>query len=176
MAGLQITAELSFEPPLTGTGARSGEPWYYLDVTKNIEPIPGQTSYDIELIARCPDVTLQVQVRNSAGEPVPYFPVELRGKGIPLGWIVSRLRVRTDAEGRCIFKNVPRADDLHLRCFAQTRIPNEQISAEVQRTVEGYKQRYDAIIDVPVNLSPDKTTYAIDATLLTREENKRKAR
>lgn len=181
--GLQVKVELSGDPPPLSPGQVIDDPWYYLDVIKDIVPVPGQTHYEVELVAQRPAITLEIRVRNSAGEVIPYFPVEVRGKRIPHGWSWSKFLVRTDAKGCCTFKDVPRADGLHLRLDStmqvynpKTRTFDEKLSNEVWRIAESHKKRYDSIIDLPVNLSPDKTSYAVDATVLTRDEQKRKPR
>ncbi len=167
--GLQLEAELNNDPPPHPRG-NVPDPWYYLNVIKEIEPVAGQTQCEVDLVAQRPAITLNVTVRNSAGQPLPYFPVEVRGDGISLGWQWAKLQLRSDAQGRCTFTGVPRANNLHLRLYSGTTKPDENLDDAVRKIAEEYKNQYQAIIDLPIELRPGRTTFTLDATVPTREE------
>lgn len=171
--GLQVQAELCRDPAPHLKNVP--EPWYYLDVVQDIKLVPNKTQYKVTLTAKRPDVTLNITVKNSAGQSLPHFPVVIDARDIPTGWSYTKFFARTDAQGRCTFKHVPRADDLHVEIHAGAHSWNEQLSEEARRVADSYTARY-RLLDVPVGLVPDKDTYAIEATVITHEEYKARTR
>jgi protocatechuate 3,4-dioxygenase beta subunit len=171
-AGLQVRVELCRSPAPHLQNAP--DPWYYLDVIQDIVLIPGQAEYEVTLTAQRPDLTLNVKVKNSEGQPLPHFPVVLDARDIPTEWSYTKFFARTDAQGRCTFKNVPRAENLHVELRSGTHAWHEQLSDEVRRVVDSYKNLYSR--DIPVHFVPEKVTYSIEAIVLTWEEHKARKR
>ncbi len=99
--GLQIQAELSRSPDSQQTVS---EPWYYLDVVHDVRLVPNQTRYELTLTAQRPDVTIKVQVRDTAGNPLPCFPCSWTARACP----TTALRPY-GRPGCCTLENVPRA-------------------------------------------------------------------
>jgi outer membrane lipoprotein-sorting protein len=171
VAVFQLEAWLSGSPSY---GQATSKTWYYLDVFQDVPRVANQAYYDVTLTAKRPDVTLQVQVKNIEEQPLAGFPVEVDGDAIPLSWKWAKFMARTDAHGQCTFTEVPRTGNLHVRVWGYTQMPpNEQLTAEGRAVADEHKKRYGSIVDIPVELTPDKSTYTIDATALSRDERKK---
>jgi len=139
--GLQIQAELSRSPDSQQTVS---EPWYYLDVVHDVRLVPNQTRYELTLTAQRPDVTIKVQVRDTAGNPLPCFPVFVDGKGLPYNRS-SPVRTPKLLHAR---ERSPRGGSPPGRHAADTRsTSNSAISPQAGRQLQGPL----ALLDVPVS-------------------------
>jgi len=70
---LQIKAELSHNhwPPHEKERYMSYR--YYPDVIVGIDYEKGKTEYEVDLVAERPEIVIEVELKNTAGEPLPYF-------------------------------------------------------------------------------------------------------
>ena len=120
-------------------------------------------------------------LKDSAGLPVPYFPVELYGRCLSELWMKSRLCKRADANGVCVLTGVPRAEGLQVLCG--TDMPPEFVPAltpERQKVAAGNARfifkapagKGNFMYVEPVNLAPDRNEQTVEITLLTLEEMK----
>ncbi|MCK5172969.1 MAG: hypothetical protein KAR47_06230, partial [Planctomycetes bacterium] len=125
------------------------------------------------------ELVLNVEVKNTAGQILKYYPVEIRGDAgtIPRGWKVNKkLERRTDANGRCIFTEVPDVKGLKVVLYAGNKIPYEPLSGEAKRIAEQHEKEY-FWGEVPVEVAAGQKEYDIEAVALTeKEHNSRKRR
>ncbi|HCO96985.1 MAG TPA: hypothetical protein DIU00_24110 [Phycisphaerales bacterium] len=173
---LQIKADLSHNhwPPHERKRYLSYR--YYPDVVVDIEYEEGNTEYEVEMVAERPESTIEVELKNTAGEPLPYFPVEVRGAPgtISSQWEADKkLKQRTDKNGYCKFTEVPKVEDLRLVMWGSGGVWNETLSEE---QVEKIKKKYKKYkwTEVPIELIPDQKEYKIEVTILTNEEYEQK--
>ena len=95
------------------------------------------------MIAEKPELILNVEVRNSSGQLLKYFPVEIRGNRgtISSQWRVDKkLTRRTDENGRCTFTDVPNVAGLKLVLQGNESISNEKLDEEAKK-IAGGKQK-----------------------------------
>jgi hypothetical protein len=148
---------------------------YYPDTQVDIHYQPEKMDYDnVEIVVEKPDITLEIELRNTAGEPVKYFPIQVCGKWLNHRWSKEKLSKRTDSQGRCIITKVPRIKGLQLLLWYLRTISPEPLSEE-QRRFKEENRKYERM-QVPIKLQPSKKEYKISVTLLTREEYQQKAR
>jgi len=142
---------------------------FYSDAVAEIDYQPGKTEYrDVEIVAEKPDITLNIELKNTAGEPVAYFPVVLESKEFDSVRIRRKLSARTDPNGKCTITEVPRVQELLLRLRGAGGIGIEKLTRE-QRRISAENDKY-AWTTVPVELTPARKEYTIQVTLKTKEE------
>ncbi len=176
--GLQIKAELSRNhwPPHEKERYMSYR--YYPDVVAAVDYKEGTTEYQVELTAERPEFTVKVQLKNTAGEPLSHFPVEVRCEGgkavIPSQWAADRkLQQRTNKQGYCRFIELPNVDGLKLVMWGGNGVFNDILSKEEAKNIEDKYQKYKWT-EVPIELIPGRKEYKIEVTILTNEEYKEK--
>jgi len=170
--GLQVKAELSHNhwPPHERERYMSYR--YYPDVVVGIDYKAGKTGYEVELVGERPEIVIEVELKNTASEPLPYFPVEVRGApgSISSQWRADKkLNQRTDERGYCRFTEVPNVESLHLVMWGGDDVWNETLSKE---QVEKIKKKYKKYkwTEVPIELIPGRKEYKVKVTILTNEE------
>jgi hypothetical protein len=145
---------------------------FYHDKEVDFGYEPGKLEYnDVEIIVDKPDVMLKVELQNTAGQPIRYFPVEVRSVSINHIWRREKLMARTDAQGKCVIEGVPRVKELTLTLGSSAIIRGETLTEE-QRAVINENRKYKQT-SVPVELKSGKKEYDIIVTLLTRDEDAR---
>lgn len=176
--GLQIKAELSRNhwPPHEKERYMSYR--YYPDVFVAIDYKEGKTEYQVELTAERPEFTVEVELKNTAGEPLSHFPVEVRCEGgktvIPSEWAANKkLKQRTNEQGYCKFIEVPNVDGLKLVMWGSGGVWYETLSKEQVEKIEKKYKKYKWT-EVPIKLIPGQKEYKIEVTILTNEEYERK--
>jgi protocatechuate 3,4-dioxygenase beta subunit len=169
---LQIKAELSHNhwPPHEKERYMSYR--YHPDVIVGIDYEAGKMEYEVELVAERPDITIEVELENTDGKSLPYFPVEVRGApgSISSQWRADKkLNQRTDERGYCRFTEVPDVESLHLVMWGGDDVWNETLSKE---QVEKIKKKYKKYkwTEMPIELIPGRKEYKIEVTVLTNEE------
>ncbi|GAG27294.1 unnamed protein product, partial [marine sediment metagenome] len=169
---LQVKAELSHNtwPPHEKQRYKSFR--YHPDVIVGIDYEAGKTEYEVELVAERPEIIIDVELKNTAGEPLPYFPVEVRGVpgSISSQWRADKkLNQRTDERGYCRFTEVPNVESLRLVMWGGDSVWNETLSKE---QVEKIKTKYKKYkwTEVPVELISGRKEYKVEVILLTRDE------
>ena len=170
---LQIEAELShnFMPPHEKEKYESYE--YYPDVLESIDYQENRKVYEIQMTVKKPDITLNLEVRNTAGELLKYFPVEIHSKPpqISSEWkIDKKFERRTDENGRCTFTEVPEIKGLILILDSGAHINNEQLSDKEKEYADENKNKY-SWTQVPVELHEGQKKYNISVIALTRQEH-----
>lgn len=148
---------------------------YYPDTVVDIRYQPEKMDYsNVDIVVEKPDITLEIELRNTAGKPVKYFPIQVLARGLNHRWSEEKLSKRTDGQGRCIITEVPRIKDLQLLLWYLRTIRAEPLSQE-QRKFKEENRKYERM-QVPIKLQPSKKKYKISVTLLTHEEYQRKKR
>ena len=146
---------------------------FYADAVAEIDYQPGKTEYrNVEIVVEKPDITLEIELKNTAGEPVAYFPVVLESKEFDSVRIRKKLSARTDPNGKCTITEVPRVQELFLQLRGTSGIGIEKLTRE-QRRISAENNKY-AWTTVPVELTAGKKEYRIEVTLLTKDEHQPK--
>lgn len=145
---------------------------YYAETEVAVNYQPGKKEYYVELILEKPDITLEVVLQNTAGEPVRYFSVGAQAEGISHEWRLKKLTRLTDVSGQCIITQLPRVQELKLRLDRVLSKEQEDLLTEQQRNIAEENLKY-ASMRVPVELVPGEQEYRIEVTLLTKEERRK---
>ena len=173
---LQIKAELTHNhwPPHEKERYMSYR--YHPDVIVGINYETGKTEYEVKLVAERPEIIIDVELKNTAGEPLPYFPVEVRGTpgSISSQWRADKkLNQRTDERGYCRFTEVPNVDSLKLVMWGGDSVWNETLSKEQVEKIQTKYKKYKWT-EVPVELISGRKEYKVEVTILTNEEYEQK--
>jgi len=123
----------------------------------------------VELVAEKSEITIEVELTNSSGERLPYFPVEVRGAtgSVSSQWKADKkLERRTDKQGYCKFTEVPNVEDLRIVMRGRSQVWNDPLSrGKARKEYRNYKWT-----EVPIKVLPDKKEYKVKVTLLTNKE------
>ncbi|HIJ51600.1 MAG TPA: carboxypeptidase regulatory-like domain-containing protein [Planctomycetes bacterium] len=173
---LQVKAELSHNhwPPHEKERYMSYR--YYADVVVGIDYDEGKMEYEVEIVAERPEITIEVELKNTAGEPLPYFPVEVRGAPATISsqWRADKkLDQRTDERGYCRFTKVPNVESLRLVMWGGNSLFNDILSKEEAQNIEDKYKKYKWT-EVPVELIPGRKEYKVEVTILTSEKYEQK--
>jgi outer membrane lipoprotein-sorting protein len=150
---------------------------YYPDISKTIKIEDGQLNYEINLVAKKPELTVDVNVTDTSGNPVAYLPVQISGQPGTISpvspfWVNAKLTSRTDENGFCRFTEVPDVNGLHIIAPAHFMDPeNDPLTQEQASKINHPMFRRT---ELPLEITPGKKHYTIEATLLTEEEYERK--
>jgi len=169
---LQIKAELSHNTWPPHEKERYMSYRYYPDVVVGIDYKEGKTEYEVELVAERPEITIEVELKNSYGERLPYFPVGVRGApgSISSQWKADKkLKQRTDKQGYCKFTEVPNVENLRIVMWGGSDVWNDTLSKEKARKIKKEYEKY-RWTEVPIEVVPGKKEYKVSVTLLRREE------
>ncbi len=151
---------------------------YYPNVIAPVDYREGTMDYEVKLVAEKPEFTVELEVRNSAGEPVVNYPIKLDGASRPrsrpgIEWEKQvRFRHRTDRQGTCTFTEMPNFNGLHLKVGREPSIWwNDDLSKEEAEKAKARNAMYQPTI-VPIEVIPGQKHYKIEVTLLTAGEHK----
>jgi len=169
---LKIKAELSHNswPPHERERYKSYR--YHPDVVVPVDYEEGKTEYEVKLVAQRPEAVVEVELKNTQGEVLPFFPVEIRGApgSISSQWEADKkFKQRTDEKGYCCFTEVPNVEDLRLVLWGGNSVWKDLLSREEARKVKKKYEKYKWT-EVPIKLIPEQKEYKIEVALLTREE------
>jgi RNA polymerase sigma factor (sigma-70 family) len=170
--GLQIKAELSYNNYMQGIAYI-----YYPDVTVDVGYQPGQDEYEVKLVAIKPELEIEATLTDSAGNPLPYFPVEIRADdSLPTQWQVERgFHERTNENGRIKFVNAPEMKGLRLECsFVLEPLSDQSQTPQMQQYLKELGETYKKYrwTEAEVPLEPGKKKYQMTITIPTEEEYK----
>jgi len=169
---LQIYAELSHNSWPPHETQRYQTYTYYPDLTVGIDYRDAQLKYDVEMVAQLPDLILNVVVKNTSGELLKYFPVEIRANAAQIStqWKVEKKFIRrTDKNGKCTFTDIPKVAGLKLVLHGDNRLLNEKLSENEKIFVEENRKKY-FWAEVPIEIRDDQKEYNITAVALTFDE------
>jgi len=171
---LQIKAHLSYNSRSPYEKEKYESYIYYPDVITGIDYQQDKLEYEIEMIAELPEFTLNVEARNTAGEPVKFFPVQIRGDGGPvrMQWqIAMDLIRRTDENGRCTFTNVPNIPGLKVVLCRVSRTWKEKLTDSEKVIAEESMEKY-LWGDVPVEIVEGQKEYDLTAVVFKLGEER----
>jgi protocatechuate 3,4-dioxygenase beta subunit len=149
---------------------------YYPDVVVGIDCEQGKNEYEVEMVAERPELILNIEVKNTSGEIIKYFPVEIKDDAgtISLQWqIDKKFTRRTDENGRCRFTEVPNVSGLKLVLFGGNTVWNEKLNENKKIIADENREKY-YWAEVPVEIVEGQKEYTIRAVILTNEEYKNK--
>jgi protocatechuate 3,4-dioxygenase beta subunit len=144
---------------------------YYLDSEVVINVEPGKREYQVEIVPERPDITIEVEIKDSAGRPLEGIPLGLSAGDITGQWSVRKLIGKTDEKGICTITEVPRVQELYL-WVCQPELARGQgswrkeVSDEYTKAITESQDRY-APMKVPIELQPARKHYKISVTLQT---------
>ena len=174
-SGLQITAELSYNSIAPHETEKHKSYVYYPDVTVDVGYQPEQDEYEVKLVATLPEIEIEAVLMDSAGNPLPYFPVEIRAESapIPFEWALAQnFNKRTEENGHIQFINVPEMKGLHLVCsvaVAHHREAEEMLQYLEQLDQKCRNKKYHWT-EAMVPLTPDQKKYKMTIPILTETE------
>ncbi len=174
--GLGVGAELSYNLYATGTPKDDGFE-YYPDLAVDVEYEPGQNEYDVEMIAILPELTIEVDVVDSTGHPLSWYPVEIRAGGkISTQWKRDRrFYAITDETGFCRLENVPDIEGLRIILSGEyyttsyQHLPKHQRD-EIQQFSKTYINKYKRTY-IPIEIVPGEKNYYVRAVILTSQQH-----
>jgi RNA polymerase sigma factor (sigma-70 family) len=180
-SGLQMTAALSFNSIPPHETEKYNSYVFYPDITVDVSYQPGQEEYEVKLIATLPEIEIEAVLTDSAGNPLPYFPVEMRAEStpIPLEWALTQnFHKRTDENGRIQFINVPEMKDLHLVCSVAVAHHREakEILQYLEHLDQEYRNKKYHWTEALVSLIPGQKKYVMAIPILTEEEYERQTK
>lgn len=176
--GLEICAELSHNSMAPHEPEKYNAYVYYPDVTVKVGYQPGQDEYLVKLVAVKPELEIEAVLMDTAGNPLPYFPVEIRAdESLSTQWVIERgFHQRTDANGSIRFTQVPQMKALRLTCswVLEPTISDKAQTPEMQEYFKQLQQNYHQYhwTDAAVPLVPGQKKYQMTITILTEEEYK----
>jgi hypothetical protein len=155
---------------------------YYLMIEEPIHFEPDQKEYWINITPHRPDITIEVEVKNSRGDLLENIPVGVCSPGFSERlWYLTKLIAKTNEYGLCIITEAPRLNPLNLWiCQPKRNIGDSKIDiyegdlSQEYATAIAESQEYYSPMKVPVELEPGKKEYFIGVTLLTIEEYNQK--
>ena len=176
-AGLEIRAILSHNLMARHEPEKYVSCVYYPDVTVTVgyKPEQPKDEYEVTLTAVLPELVIGAVLVDSTGNPLPFFPVEIRAdESISTQWQQeSRLHQRTDENGVVTFVNVPEMQGLRLVCFASYKTWTDR---EESGAVQNYFNELDTTrrhyrwTEAAVPLKPGQKKYTMMITVFTNEE------
>jgi len=144
---------------------------FYLMIEEPIKFEPGKKDYWVEIVPHRPDITLEIEVKDSNGNLLEGIPVGICSPGFSeREWYLIKLAGKTDNNGICTIIEVPRIEPLQLWiCEPGTNsfqdwehIP--QLSQELKNAIKESRKKYPPMI-VVVELEKEKKKYKIPVAL-----------
>lgn len=172
---LQVRAELSRNHWPPHEPERYNSYRYYPDVVVFVDCQQDVEEYEVRLVPERPEFVIEVEVVDSAGQPLPNFPIEIRCKGgksvIPSEWAAERnFKQRTNEQGYCRFREVPNVEGLKLVFWGGGGVWNDPLSKEKASQISTEYEKY-RWTEVPVEIAPGKKEYIFKVVMLTKEEH-----
>lgn len=145
---------------------------HYLDTDVTVDVEPGKTEYNVSIVPRRPDITIELVIRDAAGKPLVGIPIGLGDDDVDTEWATNKLWGTTDDRGRCRITEVPRGE--------QTRVwvghPRHWLKGGWERNaskgllaaIAAFKEYRP--VTLPVELVPNRRTYRLEVALRDTEE------
>ena len=173
-----VTAELS-EPGSARKLKDLKTYQFYSNVSKEITIQEDRMDYEVDFVAVMPENTVEVEVVDSDGQPLPYFPVEIVDERweISSQWRRTQLEKRTDSNGKCTFAGVPDVERLKVRLNgSNTTIYDDDYDREIKDLFKELREEYSKMrfTEIPLEITDGCKHYKIRAEILTQEEYRRK--
>ena len=128
--------------------------------------------YWVEIVLDKPDITIEVTVKNSNGEPLENIPMGVSSYNSGKAeWYITKLSGITDMQGLCTISEVPQVETLEL-WFCKPRVcggfdeyeRKGKILEEFSKAVTESQKSY-ASMRVPIELEPGKKEYKVSVIL-----------
>ena len=143
---------------------------YYLMIEEPIKFEPGKKEYWVEIVPHRPDITLEIEVKDSKGNLLEGIPVGICSPGFSERvWFTSKLNGKTDKNGICTIEEVPRIEPLTLWICKPTTRSNiweieREVNMEVKNVIDEFSSKYHPN-EVTVELEKEKKRYKISVIL-----------
>jgi protocatechuate 3,4-dioxygenase beta subunit len=147
---------------------------YYLMIEEPIKLEPDKNEYDIKIIPHRPDISLEIEVKDSKGNLLEGVPVGISGFGnTERIWYLTKLTGKTNEKGLCTIDEVPRMKPLSLWIsnpptrymrYWEDGADGAKLNPEIKKAITEYLWKYNPTI-VPVQLEKEKKMYRISVTL-----------
>jgi RNA polymerase sigma factor (sigma-70 family) len=177
IAGLQIFAELWVNESGYYNSKKYGKFNFYPNITADVECHGEQKEYEVKLVAIKPEIEIEALLTDSGGNPLPYFPVEIRTEeGMPFEWWEEcGFEKRADEYGQVVFLNVPQMKGLRLTCYpASERKSDADQAPQMQEYLKELSKAYEKyhFTEAIVPLIPGQKKYQMTIIIPTEEEYK----
>jgi hypothetical protein len=140
---------------------------YYRMIEKPMKLEPGKKDYWVEIVLHRPDITLEIEVKDSKGNLLIGVPVGICSTGFSERiWFTSKLNGRTNESGVCTIEEVPRVEPLKAWICKPTILESyiwendEGVNLEVRNAMTGIGSEYHPI-EMTVELEEGRTKYKI---------------
>ena len=155
---------------------RSRKFTYYRMIQEPIKFEPGKTDYWIEIVPHRPDITLEIEVRDSKGNPLHGVPAGLCSTGFSERiWFTAKLNGRTNKNGVCTIEEIPRMEPLHIWISRPSSREmhyweyDRGVNMEVKNAMIEFGSKY-LPIEMKVELEEGKKNYRIPVVLKAIDE------
>jgi hypothetical protein len=148
--------------------------FYYLMIEEPIKLEPGKKEYDIKIVPHRPDITLEVEVKDSKGNLLEGVPMGISGFGnTERIWYLTKLTGKTNEKGLCTIDEVPRMEPLTLwiatpparyMYYWEDGAEGARLNPEISKAIIECSRQYPPTV-VVVELKKDEKEYKISATL-----------
>jgi len=150
---------------------RSHKCIYYLMIEEPIKFEPGKKDYWVEIVPHRPDITLEIEVKDSKGNLLEGIPVGICSPGnTERIWYTSKLNGKTDKNGICTIEEVPLIEPLNVWiCKPPTRQMHyweyeQEVNREVKNAITEFSSKYNPTA-VTTELEKEKKKYKIPVVL-----------
>ena len=147
---------------------------YYLMIEEPIKLEPDKKDYDIKIVPSRPEISLEIEVKDSKGNLLEGVPVGISGFGnTERIWYLTKLTGKTNEKGLCTIDEVPRMEPLSLWIsspptrymgYWEDEADGAKLNPEIKKAITEYLWKYNPTI-VPVQLEKEKKMYRISVTL-----------
>jgi 5-hydroxyisourate hydrolase-like protein (transthyretin family) len=148
---------------------------YYRMIEKPIKFELGKKDYWVEIVLHRPDISLEIEVKDSKGNLLESIPVGICSSGFSERiWYTSKLNGKTDKNGLCTIEEVPRIEPLTLWICKPITRPEiweieGEVNLEVKKAMSEFSSKYHST-EVTVELEKEKKKYKIPVTLQVIEK------
>jgi protocatechuate 3,4-dioxygenase beta subunit len=143
---------------------------YYLMIEQPIKFEAGKKEYWVEIAPYRPDITLEIEAKDSKGNLLEDIPVGICSPGFSERvWYTSKLNGKTNSNGICTIEEVPRIEPLNVWICKPTTRPDiwdieREVNMEVKNAITAFSSKYHPT-EVTVELEKEKKKYKIPVTL-----------
>jgi len=147
---------------------------YYLMIEEPIKFEPGKKEYAVEIVPQRPDITLDIEVKDSKCNLLEGVPIGISGFGnTERIWYLTKLTGKTNEKGFCTIEEVPRIEPLNLwiggpptrqMYYWEDEADGAELNPQIKNAITKSLGKYRPVI-VPVNLEKEKKKYKVTLTL-----------
>ncbi|MHC4243080.1 MAG: hypothetical protein ACYSU4_11805, partial [Planctomycetota bacterium] len=143
---------------------------YYIMSEQPMKFESNKKDYWVEIVLHRPDITLEIEVKDSKSNLLEGIPVGICSTGFSERvWFTSKLNGKTDSNGICTIEEVPRIEPLILWICKPITRPGiweieREVNMEVKKAMTEFSSKYNPT-EVTVELEKEKKKYKISVTL-----------